>query len=119
MTRGSKAIGEVPVSGEPSSALFGCAVNVQFCSAPPLVLDVAPKQYFTVVDAPIGFTVVDSVADVLVRPLTDGLVMIAEYAEPASGQLAPSLGSVTPAVDPSIRAVPLPSGLICGDAWPI
>jgi hypothetical protein len=63
---------------------------------------------------PIGFTVAATVADVELRLLAVGFVITAEYVEPAFGQLAPSLGRVTPFVDPSMRDVPLPSGLISG-----
>jgi hypothetical protein len=51
---------------------------VQFCSAPPLVADDVPRQYCAVVDAPMGFTVVEIVADVVLRLLTDGSEMTVE-----------------------------------------
>jgi hypothetical protein len=74
----AKAIGVDPVSGAPFAAFVGCAVRVQFCSAPPLVLEVVPRQYFAVVDTPIGLTLVEMVADVVLRSLTSGSVMTEE-----------------------------------------
>jgi hypothetical protein len=55
-----------------------------------------------------------TVADVELTLLDVGFVITAENGEPAFGQLAPSLGRVTPLEEFSISDVPLPSGMTCG-----
>ena len=61
-----------------------------------------------------GLTVDEIVADVVVTSLTEGLVIIEEYGDPAFGQLAPSFAPLMNTDVPSIFDAPVPSGVNCG-----